>query len=478
MANTDYIRSKLKKISEYQYEIEKTKQMNVPGIIYGNDPIINELDETVLTQLTNVACLPGIQKAAFAMPDTHQGYGFPIGGVAAFDKKEGIISAGGVGYDINCGVRTLITNYKYDELKPHFNKIADALFRDIPAGLGSKGELRLDDNGINEVMSQGSKFMLEKGYATKEDLEFTEDNGFVKGAKPEYVSDTAIKREQKQIGSLGSGNHYLELQRISEVFDEKIAENYGLSKDQMVITIHCGSRALGHQICSDYIRVLEDASKKYKINLLDRQLACAPIESEEGKRYFGAMVSAINYAFANRQMIMHLTRESIKKVVKDMELNLLYDVAHNTCKIEKHKIDKKIKEVYVHRKGATRAFGPSREEIPAKYQKSGQPVIIGGSMGTASYILAGVDENAAFESTCHGAGRAMSRTSAINSYRANDIVKELTSRGIIIKGHSMKGLAEEAPEAYKDVNEVIEAVHNGGLSKKVVKMLPVVTIKG
>lgn len=469
----------LKKKSEYQYEIEKENDMNVSGIIFADENIIKDIDEKVIEQLSNVTRLPGIQKNAFAMPDTHLGYGFPIGGVAAFDPKEnGVISVGGIGFDINCGVRTLITNYKYDQIKSHLKTIGESLFKDIPAGVGKRGKLSLNKEEIDNVMIDGSKFLLEKGYATKEDIINTEDNGCVSGAKPEYVSETALKRESKQIGTLGSGNHYLEIQKVSDIYDNESAKAFGLESDQILFTLHCGSRALGHQVGTDYIKTFTEAIRKYGIKIKDKQLVSAPIESEEGKQYYGAMVAATNYAFANRQMITHIVRETMTKILPDINLKLLYDVGHNTCKIEKHKVNDKLKELYVHRKGATRSFAPGREELPTHYSKYGQPVIIGGSMGTSSYILAGEKDNGAFESVCHGAGRSMSRTQAINTWTGQSLVKELKEKGILIYGHSMKGLSEEAPGAYKDVNNVIDVVHNAKLSRKVIRMKPLVSIKG
>lgn len=469
----------LKKISEYQYEIEKKDDMNVPGLIFANEQIINSVDNRVIEQLTNVTKLPGIQKKAFAMPDTHLGYGFPIGGVGAFDPNEnGVISVGGIGFDINCGVRTLITNLKYNEIKPHLQNIADILYRDIPAGVGKRGKLTLGGKDINEVMIKGSKFLLEKGFATKEDIENTEDNGCVKGAKPEFISQTAIKRENKQIGTLGSGNHYLEIQQVSDIYDENTSKAFGLSKDQILFTLHCGSRALGHQIGTDYIQKFTNEKSKFNFHVKDRQLVSAPINSDVGQQYYGAMVCATNYAFANRQMITNIIRESMNKIIPDMELKLLYDVGHNTCKIEKHKVDNKIKELYVHRKGATRAFAPNRDELPSQYKKYGQPVIIGGSMGTHSYILAGEKNNEAFESVCHGAGRSMSRTQAMKTWTGQSLINDLKNKGIIIKGHSLKGLSEEAPGAYKDVNNVIDVIQNAKLSRKVIRMKPLVSIKG
>ncbi|MBW3015386.1 RtcB family protein [Candidatus Woesearchaeota archaeon] len=472
--------NQLNKISDYEWEIPLTGDMKVPGRIFASKMLIEEMDDKVKEQISNVAALPGIQKASLAMPDAHWGYGFPIGGVGAFDPEEdGIISVGGVGFDINCGVRTLKTNLTVKEVQPKIKELVDSLFNTVPAGLGSRGEIALKENEINDVMTLGSKWIIEKGYGTEEDLEYTEENGYVEGADPKNVSDLAIRREKKQVGTLGSGNHYLEMQVVDEIFDEKIAKKFGLEKDQVIITLHCGSRALGHQIGSDYLKILADASRKYNIPIREKELVCAPINSPEGKKYYSAMVCGINYAFANRQVITHLTRQGFNKIFPDAELKMLYDIGHNTCKIEEHKVGNKVKKLYVHRKGSTRAFGPDRKDLPKAYSGVGQPVIIGGSMGTSSYILAGaIDGKASFESVCHGAGRSMSRTQAKKQWWGGNVVKELAAKGIIIKGHSMSGLAEEAPGAYKEVNEVIESVCKAKLANKVIRMRPIGNVKG
>ncbi|NYZ79819.1 RtcB family protein, partial [Candidatus Micrarchaeota archaeon] len=464
-----------------EWEIPKTEGMNVPGVIFADEKLLNDMDEKVKEQITNVAYLPGIQQASLAMPDAHWGYGFPIGGVAAFDPEEnGIISAGGVGYDISCGVRTMRTDLKKEELMKKINELVDDLFKTVPAGLGSKGEIKLNTNEIDEMLTGGAEWAVSKGYGTKDDLEFTEMNGKATHAEPSKVSDMAKKREEKQCGTLGSGNHYLELQYVDEVFDERIAKIYGLEKDQILVSIHCGSRGLGHQVCSDYIKVLDSASKKYGIPIRDRELVCAPINSDEGRDYFGAMNAAINNALANRHVIAHLVRQSFERVFPDAEVTQLYDTSHNTCRVEEHEVDGKKKTVYVHRKGATAALGPNRPELPKAYKKAGQPVLIGGTMGTHSYVLAGTEYGTkkSFGSACHGAGRAMSRTQAKKEWWGEKVISDLAAKGIIVRSHSFAGVAEEAPGAYKDVTEVVDAVHNAGLSVKVVKAKPLASIKG
>ncbi|MCS7150168.1 MAG: RtcB family protein [Caldimicrobium sp.] len=472
---------KLKKISDFEWEITKEGEMNVPGRIFGSEKLIEEMDEKVYEQVYNVACLPGIVKASIAMPDAHWGYGFPIGGVAAFDPEEGgIISVGGVGYDISCGVRTLLSPLTKDEIWPYLEDLIRDLFVTVPSGVGSEGEIKLSPNQLDEVLVGGAQWAVERGYGVKEDLEYIEERGRMEGADPTFVSMEAKKRQHKQVGTLGSGNHYLEVQYVEEIYDRHIASAFGLFEDQVVVTIHCGSRALGHQIATDYLPLLAKASRKYGIPIREKELVCAPIKSEEGLQYFKAMCCGINCALANRQVITHLVREVFKSYFPGVFLKLLYDVSHNTCKVEYHVIDGKKRKLYVHRKGATRAWGPGRAELPPAYREVGQPVIIGGSMGTASYILAGTKEGEerAFGSACHGAGRTMSRNQAIRSFRADELIERLRKRGIIVMGKSKKGLAEEAPEAYKDVTLVIEATCKAGLTKKVAKLLPLGCIKG
>lgn len=471
---------KFKKISDYEWEIPKTNDMLVPGKIFASENLIKEMDDKVWEQVSNVASLPGIQKASIALSDAHWGYGFPIGGVAAFSPENGVLSVGGVGFDGGCGVRTLKTNLKLKDVKPKIKQTIDKIFEDVPAGLGQTGKILLQGNEINNVLINGAKWAVEKGYGLEEDLNYIEDNGCVKGANPKKVSDIAIRREKKQIGTLGSGNHYLEIQHVSEIYNENAAKIFGLEKDQILVSIHCGSRALGHQIGTDYLKVLANASRKYNIPIRERELVCAPINSEEGKNYFGAMCCALNYSYANRQVIAHLVRNSLKSIFPNIEVKTFYDISHNSAKKEIHNIDGKNKEVYVHRKGSTRAYGPNREEILKQYRKIGQPVIIGGTMGTSSYILHGTEEGMekSFGSACHGAGRAMSRREATRRYRGSEIIKELVKKGIYVKSHSLKGLAEEAPLAYKNVIDVIESIHNANIAKKVVRLSPIGNIKG
>jgi tRNA-splicing ligase RtcB len=473
--------SKLKKEKDYEWTISRSGDMKVPAVIYASQDLMEEMDEKVYEQITNVASLPGIERAAIGMPDAHWGYGFPIGGVAAFDPRGGgVVSVGGVGFDVNCGVRTLKTDMKLPDIQSRLKEFAEVLFRTVPAGVGSRGQISLNRKEVSKVLVNGAEWVVQKGYGTKEDLEFTEDGGKVSGGNPDAVSETALKREKKQVGTLGSGNHYLEIQYVDEIYDPVTAKQFGMSMNQVVITIHCGSRALGHQVGTDYLKTLAEASRKYGIPIRERELVCAPIDSKEGKRYFSAVNCAINYAFANRQVICHLVRETFKKIFPGQGIQMLYDVGHNTCKVERHEVDGVEKDLYVHRKGATRAFGPGRKELTEAYRSIGQPVIVGGTMGTASYILVGTEsgEEKAFASVCHGAGRRMSRNAAKKKFRGDRLKQELEERGILIFGHSMPGLAEEAPEAYKDVASVIEAIHRAGLARKVLRVRPLACIKG
>lgn len=472
--------SKFRKISDYEWEIPKIGDMKVPGRIFASRKLVQDMDEKVWEQVSNVATLPGIQRASIAMADAHWGYGFPIGGVGAFDADEGgVVSVGGVGFDGGCGVRALKTDLMLEDVQPKIKEIVDELFEIVPAGLGSRGKILLSDTDVNELLRYGARWVVEKGYGTQEDLEFIEDNGTIKGAMPEAVSAMAMKREKKQVGTLGSGNHYLEIQYIDEIYDDIAAKQFGLEKGQVFVWIHCGSRALGHQIGTDYLKVLAEASRKYKIPIHERELVCAPINSEEGKRYFGAMCCALNYAHANRQVIAALVREGFKKIFPKSNVKTFYEISHNSCKAERHNIEGKNKTVYVHRKGATRAFGPGRDELPKAYRNIGQPVLIGGTMGTYSYILHGTrDGEKAFFSACHGAGRAMSRTSAKKKFWGSTLINELESQGVYVKAHSMSGLAEEAPGAYKRVEDVVDAIHYADLAKKIARLKPIGNIKG
>jgi len=455
--------------------------MRVPARFFGSHELIGSLEPKVFEQAANVATLPGIVEASFAMPDAHWGYGFPIGGVAAFDPEQGgIICVGGIGYDISCGVRTLLTTLDKDEIRPHLEGFVNGLFKRIPAGVGSEGLIKLSESKLDEVLVKGARWAVEKGYGYEGDLEFIEDRGQVPGADPDKVSSTAKKRQKRQIGTLGSGNHYLEIQYVQKIFDEEAARAYGLKKGQVVITIHCGSRALGHQIGTDYIHILKRAAHKYGIYLPEKDLVCAPIFSSEGQDFYGAMVCGINCALANRQVLSHLVREFFDEYFPSNKIRLLYDVSHNTCKIETHEVGGVKKKLYVHRKGATRAYPPGHKDLPLQYRGVGQPVIIGGSMGTSSYILAGTSqgESRAWSSACHGAGRAMSRRQALKRWKGKEVIKSLASKGIIIRAASKRGAAEEAPGAYKDIDEVVKATHAASLARLVVRLRPLACIKG
>ena len=470
-----------KKINDTLWEIPPEGEMRVPGRIFASQALVEKLDDNVIHQIKNVACLPGIQQASIAMPDAHWGYGFPIGGVAAFDPDEGgVLSMGGIGFDISCGVRTLRTGMTREEIQPYLSRLADRLFAVIPAGLGSEGKIRLTSDQLDEVLTGGAQWAVKKGYGLKEDLLYIEEGGRMAGADPSMVSETAKRRQYKEVGTLGSGNHYLEVQVVSEVYDERTAAVLGIYRDEVVVSIHCGSRALGHQIGTDYLKTLAEASRKYNIPIRERELVCAPIDSPEGRRYFAAVAAGINCALANRQVIAHLVREAFADILPQARVSMLYDVSHNTCKAETHQVNGKQKLLYIHRKGATRAFGPGRPEIPEEYREVGQPVLIGGTMGTCSYILVGTEAGMAlsFGSACHGAGRAMSRTQAKRTWRGDKLVRELEHQGILIRAHSYSGAAEEAPGAYKDVTEVVNATHQAGLARKVAMVKPLACIKG
>ncbi|MEW6170758.1 MAG: RtcB family protein [Candidatus Omnitrophota bacterium] len=477
----------LEKIDEYRYRIPKSYKpgMRVPGIIYASQNLLKDIyHDKALEQVANVAFLPGIIEASFAMPDIHWGYGFCIGGVAATDiDGGGVISPGGVGYDINCGVRLIRTNLTHQEIKDKLKDLIYALFNDVPAGVGSEGEIRVTQREEKEILVKGSQWAVENGYGTNADLEATEENGAIAGADPDNVSKRAYERGKAQSGTLGSGNHFLEVQLVEQIYEEEIAEEFGIFKDQVVVMIHSGSRGLGYQICDDYVKGMVKCLEKYKINVSDRQLACAPVDSLEGKAYISAMRAAANYAWANRQCLMHLTRGCFEKVFNKswtkLGMNLIYDVAHNIAKIEKYNINGREKKLCVHRKGATRAFGPGHPELPDKFKKTGQPVIIPGDMGRNSYLLVGTKKaEETFYSTCHGAGRVKSRAAATKSINFNVLLKDLESKGIIVKASGRGTIVEEAPQAYKDVNEVVNVVHNAGISKKVCRMRPLGVVKG
>jgi tRNA-splicing ligase RtcB (3'-phosphate/5'-hydroxy nucleic acid ligase) len=469
------------KISDYLWEIPQTGDMKVPGRIFASEKLITEMDEKVREQVRNVACLPGIQAASMAMPDAHWGYGFPIGGVAAFDPDEGgIISMGGVGFDISCGVRTMKTGLMKDEVMPRLERLVDQFYNRVPAGVGSEGLIRLTTSQIDDMLTGGAEWAVKKGYGVKEDLAYIEEHGRVDGADPAQVSATAKKRQEREMGTLGSGNHYLEVQVVDEIYDAQAGQAMGLRKDGVVISVHCGSRGLGHQIGTDYLRSLANAAQRFKLLIKDRELASAPITSPEGKAYFGAMSAGINCALANRQIITHLVREIFTGVFPEGRLTMLYDISHNTCKVETHVVNGRKKRLFVHRKGATRAFGPGEIDLPQEYRHAGQPVLIGGTMGTSSYILIGTEEGmrVAFGSACHGAGRSMSRTQAKKQWHGRDVVRSLEGQGILVRGHSYSGIAEEAPGSYKDVAEVVDSAHHANLARKVARVRPLACVKG
>lgn len=488
---------KLNKITDYKFEIPKNykSEMNTSGIIYVSEAMLESVTKDMAPeQVANVATLPGILGNSMAMPDIHWGYGFPIGGVAAMDADEGIISPGGVGYDINCGVRLLRTNLTVDEIKPNTRNLVEAMFKNVPSGLGSKGKVHINFSQLDKVLENGAAWAVENGYGWEEDLEYLEEHGNMAGADPSLISHKAKQRGLPQLGSLGAGNHFLELQIVNKIFDKSAADCLGLTHEgQVVVMIHTGSRGCGYQICDDQIRELSRhfekdgnkfVSREYNIRLLDRQLVCAPVNSKPGTNYFKAMKAAANYAWANRQMITHWVRQSFEEVLKrsadEVGMEIVYDVAHNIAKLEEHDIEGKRRKVYVHRKGATRAFGPGAPEIPAKYKSFGQPVLIPGDMGTSSYILLGT-QNAmteTFGSTCHGAGRIMSRHAAINKFRTDAIINSLREQGIYLKATSRKVVAEEAPGAYKNVDNVVDVTHGAGISLKVAQMRPLGVVKG
>ncbi len=476
----------LNKITDYIWELPKTGRMRVPGRIYASKQLIDEIiQDPCIEQVRNVAYLPGIVKYSLAMPDIHWGYGFPIGGVAAMDIEEGVISPGGVGYDINCGVRMILTDLKYDEIKDKIRPLLAQLFRDIPTGVGSKGAIPdLSKNQLHQILTNGSEYAVKMGYGNWQDVEHIEEKGCLTGADPYYVSDYAKQRGKKQMGTLGSGNHFLEIGYAEEIFLPKEAEVFHLEEKQVALTIHTGSRGLGYQICDDYLKTTQRAAEKYNIPLPDRQLACAPIQSPEGKTYLGAMRCAANFAFCNRQVIKHLAEKAFMKALsislKELNMRTVYDICHNIAKIEKHTVDGKETTVCVHRKGATRAFGPHHPDLPETYKSIGQPVFVPGDMGRYSYLCIGT-ENAmkeTFGSSCHGAGRVMSRKKSSKVSRSMDMFAELKSRGVEIIARGKRTIAEEMPHAYKDVANVVNSMEGAGIVKNVAKFKPVGVIKG
>jgi len=472
-----------RKVREGVWEVSPSGSMRVPLRIYATRTILEQLEEGALRQGRNVASLPGIVKYSIMLPDAHQGYGFPIGGVAAFDVEEGVISPGGVGFDINCGVRLIRTDLKEEEVRPKLRQLIDALFRNVPSGLGSEGKIRLTRSQLEEVMVEGVRWAVENGYGWEEDPDRIEENGRMSGADPEKVSDKAVKRGLPQLGSLGSGNHFLEVQKVERIYDPRIAERFGLFEGQVVVMVHTGSRGFGHQVASDYLVVMERAMRKYGVHVPDKQLAAVPFQTKEAQDYFAAMKAAVNYAFTNRQLITHWVRESFGKVFgRDVvdSMHIVYDVAHNIAKVEEHDVDGEERTLIVHRKGATRAFAAGRPEIPETYRDVGQPVLIPGSMGTASYVLIGTKTamRETFGSTCHGAGRVLSRSAAVRRWRGEEIARILERSGKAVRAASWKVLAEEAPGAYKDVDEVVRSVQITGISKPVARMVPLGVVKG
>ncbi|MFH0912426.1 MAG: RtcB family protein [Patescibacteria group bacterium] len=474
----------LQQIDAYRWRIPKgtVSGMRTDGIVFSSREILAAIkDDLSLEQTANIATLPGIVGPALAMPDIHQGYGFPIGGVAAFDMKTGVISPGGVGFDINCGVRLLTTNLTAEIIKPRLTELISHLFDAIPSGLGSKGQLKLSPTELEELLTKGARWAVEQGYGEVTDLDYLESNGEIKFADPNKVSTKAKQRGLAQLGSLGSGNHFLEIQEVEKIFDPAVAEIFGLKPQQIVVMIHTGSRGLGHQVCTDYVNVMRQAMKKYDISVPDWELSCAPVNSPEGQDYLKAMSAAANFAWGNRQMILHWTRQTFKEFFgPNTQIEVVYDVAHNIAKVETHQWEGKLIEVIVHRKGATRAFGPNHPELAIKYQPTGQPVLIPGSMGTASYVLAGTQQamEQTFGSVCHGAGRVLSRHQATKLYPYKEAVAKLQAGGLIFKTASPGGLLEEMPAAYKDIDHVIEVVVNAGIAKKIAKLKPLAVIKG
>ena len=477
----------LRKISPYCFEIPETTRsgMRVPGLVFADDALMEKAqNDRALDQVINVSFLPGIIKASMAMPDIHWGYGFPIGGVAATDLDEGVISPGGVGFDISCGVRLLRTDLTAEETRPVLRDLLRELIHNVPKGVGSRGKIKANRRELSDLLTRGARWAVEKGYGWDEDIEFIEERGCLQGADPDKVSEKAFARGKDQAGTLGAGNHFLELQKVTEIYESRAASVLGLHQGQLVVMIHSGSRGLGHQVCTDYIKVMDQVIKKMGIVVPDRQLACAPLRSEEGKNYYKAMAAAANYALTNRQCLAHWVRVSFQNVFKksaeSLGMGLVYDISHNTAKFEEHQVNGEKKKVCVHRKGATRAFGPNHPDLPESYKEIGQPVIIPGDMGTCSYVLVGTEKamESSFGSTCHGAGRVMSRSKARRMIRGDHLKKELEDRGILVQAGHMALLAEEAPQAYKDVSEVVGVCQGAGLSRKVAQLKPMVVIKG
>jgi tRNA-splicing ligase RtcB len=473
----------LQRLDDYRYLIPKSYKpgMRIEGLIYANEQLISQIDKDLTKdQVANVATLPGLVGRSLAMPDAHQGYGFCIGGVAAADLDEGVVSAGGVGFDINCGVRLLATPFEDKDVRPKLDLLIDQLFRDIPCGTGRTGLLNVHRAELDNVLRDGAQWAVEHGYGRQEDAAHIEDYGRIANADPLKVSNRAKERGHDQLGTLGSGNHFLEIQIVAEVIDDELAVRFGLHKGQIVVLLHSGSRGLGHQVCTDYLDVMQDASRRYGISLIDRQLACVPVRSNEGQDYLHAMAAAANFAFANRQMMTHWTREAFQRILGNGDLKVVYDVCHNIAKVEDHEVEGSRQKVLVHRKGATRAFPKGHLVLPDELRDVGQPVLIPGSMGTCSYVLVGTEQamKETFGTTCHGAGRSKSRTQAKRETSADELLREMKSKGIIVRCQSKSGLTEEKPDAYKNVSEVVDVVHNAGLAKKVAKLVPIAVMKG
>ncbi len=477
-------KSQLRKLDDYRWLVPRSTKpgMQTDALIYADHHLLEQIVKDLsVEQAMNVAFLPGIVGRSLAMPDIHQGYGFPIGGVAATDIEKGVVSPGGVGFDINCGVRLLSSTLRKDEVLPKLRELVNQLFRDVPSGTGSEGFIRCDRQDLNDVLVSGASWVVERGYGEAADVEFCEDSGQMDGADPSKVSDRAKERGRTQLGTLGSGNHFLEVQYVQKVFEPEIAEKFGLKEDQVVVLIHCGSRGLGHQVCTDYLKVMNEAMPRYGITLPDRQLACVPSRSPEGQSYLAAMAASANFAWANRQAITHFARQSFVKIFGEgARLRVVYDIAHNIAKRERHHVGAREQEVLVHRKGATRSFPAGSPFIPRAYQDAGQPVLIPGSMGTASYVLVGTElaMRETFGTVCHGAGRAMSRTEAKKGRDARIETKKLEDQGIILRAETRAGILEEIPEAYKDIDAVVGVVHNAGLARKVARLRPIGVIKG
>ncbi|MEA3410631.1 MAG: RtcB family protein [Pseudomonadota bacterium] len=472
---------RLTRINAYCWRVEPVDGMHVPAVFYADEALLRAMDDKVREQACNVAKLPGIVGASYAMPDAHWGYGFPIGGVAAFDPDQGgVVSAGGVGFDISCGVRTLTTGLTRRDIEPLKTQLAERLYREIPAGLGSTGRISLNEREMDAMLEGGARWAVARGWGDPGDLERIEEAGCMAGAQADCVSGHARQRQRNEMGTLGSGNHYAEVQEVTEIFDDRTARSFGLEPGGVVISIHSGSRGLGHQIGTEYLTEMVAAAPEYGIDLPERELACAPLRSGAGERYLGAMRAAINCALANRQILSELVRGVFRSLFPGCALDLLYDVSHNTCKEESHRVEGTLRSLFVHRKGATRAFGPGHPDIPASLRDIGQPVLIGGSMGTGSHILVGTDSAGAlsWSSACHGAGRRMSRRRANRTWQGKQVIETLSRKGIIVRSPSARGVAEEAPGAYKDVDAVVDAAQASGLARKVARCQPLVCVKG